>query len=120
MKIEYAQQAIEEWDQDVFTAAELRDGPERTLRHVEEAVELAQACGVKPEQIHRLVDYVFARPAGEPGQEIAGSLVTLLTAANVLGVDVEDEFVDELDRIRRPEVIARIRRRQSEKREVTG
>ena len=120
MKIEYAQQAIEEWDQDVFTSAELRDGAERSLRHVEEAVELAQACGVKPEQIHRLVDYVFARPAGEPGQEIAGSLVTLLTAANVLDVDVATVFTIELERIRQPGVIARIRRRQTEKREVTG
>jgi hypothetical protein len=95
-----------------------RDIPERSLRFAEEAIELTQACGVDVETVHRLVDYVFSRPVGNPAQEIAGSLVTLYSTAAALGIDADAELEKELDRIWRPEVIERCRRRQHEKREV--
>jgi hypothetical protein len=92
------------------------DVPERALRFVEEALELAQAVGVDVETAHKLVDYVFGRPAGEPAQEIAGSMVTLYAAASALGIDADEAFYAELSRIQRPVVIERVRRRQHEKR----
>ena len=91
---------------------------ERALRVAEEAIELAQACKVSKEQLHRLVDYVFERPAGKPGQEIAGTLVCLYSLASALGLDADREFEREFLRVNEPEVVDRIRRRQAEKREL--
>ena len=112
------QARIAEWVNMVFGAVVAADGPERTLRFVEEAVELAQAVGLDADIVHRLVDYVFSREKGEPGKEVAGCAVTLLAAATANGVDAEKELDIELSRIQEPEVIARCRRRQSEKREA--
>jgi hypothetical protein len=68
------------------------------------------------------VDYVFARPVGEAGQEIGGCMVTIYAAASALGVDADAVLEAELARIQRPEVVERCRRRQDEKRTamVTG
>jgi hypothetical protein len=112
------QRRVGDWMLKTFTTLEILNGPERTLRHVEEALELAQACDVDAATLHRLVDYVFSRPVGKPGQEIAGSMVTLYAAASALGVDADTEFETELKRIQQPEVIERCRRRQHEKREA--
>lgn len=114
------QARVVEWMRTTFTEAENEDAPERTLRLAEEALELAQAVGVDAETCHRLVDYVFNRPAGKPAQEIAGVMVTLYAAASALGVDADAEFEKELERIQTPEVIERCRRRQHEKRAATN
>ena len=112
------QSRVAAWMDETFSQKEIDDAPERTLRHVEEALELAQACNVDAATLHRLVDYVFSRPVGNPKQEIAGSLVTLYAAASALDVDAQVAFEDELERIHQPEVIERCRRRQHEKREA--
>lgn len=112
------QARVDSWMRVAFTKEEIANGPERTLRHVEEALELAQACNVDAATLHRLVDYVFSRPVGKPAQEIAGSMVTLYAAASALGVDAQAAFEAELVRIQQPEVIERCRRRQHEKREA--
>ncbi len=93
---------------------------ERALRLAEEAAELVQACGVDREALHRLVDYVFERPVGDPAKEIAGVMVTLYGAATALGTDAQTRFEEEMVRIWQPEVMDRVRRRQAEKREATG
>jgi hypothetical protein len=104
------------WVREVFTEKEANDAAERSLRTAEEALELAQACGVDAATLHRLVDYVFSRPTGKPAQEIAGTMVTLYAMAAAIGVDAQREFEIELARINQPEVIERCRRRQHEKR----
>lgn len=106
------------WVREVFTNKEANDVPERSLRMAEEALELAQACGVDVATLHRLVDYVMGRPAGKPAQEIAGTMVTLYALAGALEVDADAAFETELVRIQQPEVIDRCRRRQHEKREA--
>jgi len=116
----YSQVAVAEWLRRVFTPAELANVPERALRAVEEVIELAQACGVDRQAIYRLVDYVYERPVGQPGPEIAGSFVTLYAVAEALRLHADREFEQELERINQPEVITRVRRRQAEKREVTA
>lgn len=110
------QARVTDWVRSTFTAEEANDVPERSLRMVEEAVELTQACGVDAATVHRLVDYVFSRPTGLPSQEIAGCMVTLYAVATPLGVDADVAFEKELERIRQPAVVERCRRRQHEKR----
>jgi hypothetical protein len=118
MRLPVDQERVTEWVREVFDDTTASNIPERALRAAEEAIELTQACGVDAETVHRLVDYVFGRPCGEPAREIAGCLVTLYAAASALGVDAGAEFERELTRIWQPEVIERCRRRQSEKREA--
>lgn len=116
------QARVAAWILETFGIEFLRNGHERTLRAIEEVVELAQAAGVTKEVVHRVVDYVFSRPAGDVEQEIAGSLVTIYGAATALGVDAQAELEKELARINTPEVKERCRRRQAEKRAalITG
>jgi|HubBroStandDraft_5_1064220.scaffolds.fasta_scaffold228688_1 hypothetical protein len=118
MTIRTCQAYVVEWVKSVFGETVAADKKERTLRFVEEAVELAQAVGLEVHVVHRLVDYVFSREKGVPPQEVAGCLVTLFAAAAANGIDVQEQFAIELDRIRQPEVIERCRRRQNEKREA--
>jgi hypothetical protein len=110
------QSRVATWVHSVFSEKEATDAHERSLRTAEEALELAQACGVDSATLHRLVDYVMGRPAGEPAQEIAGTMVTLYAMAGALGVDADTAFEVELKRIQQPEVIERCQRRQHEKR----
>ncbi len=110
------QSRVSTWVRKVFSEKEATDAPERALRMAEEALELAQACGVNTATLHRLVDYVMSRPVGKPAQEIAGTMVTVYALAGALGVDADSEFETELERIQRPEVIERCQRRQHEKR----
>lgn len=113
------QDRVASWIQATLGEESATNGPERVLRLVEEALELAQACRVDREALHRLIDYVYERPVGEPAGEIAGVMVTLYGAASALGVLAQVAFENELKRIWQPEVMARVRRRQAEKREAT-
>ncbi len=114
------QEEVSAWARTVFGDEVAKNVPERALRAVEEVVELAQACNVEAAAVHRLVDYVFSRPAGLPASEVAGSLVTIYALASALQVDTQRVFALELRRIWEPEVIERVRARQKEKREVTS
>lgn len=111
-----SQSRVSTWVRSTFSEQEAQDVPERSLRMVEETIELAQACKVDASTVHRLVDYVFSRPVGEPNQELAGCMVTLYALAVALDLDADAELETELERINRPEVIERCRRRQHEKR----
>lgn len=113
-----SQPRVAAWCQEVLGPESSANVEERSVRTAEEAIELTQACGVDAETLHKLVDYVYSRPAGKPAQEIAGTLVTLYSVAAALGVDAERELEKELGRIWQPEVIERCRRRQHEKREA--
>lgn len=112
------QARVSAWVREALGEESATNVPERSLRTAEEALELAQACGVDAATLHRLVDYVFSRPVGKPAQEIAGTLVTLYSAAAALGVDADAAFEEEYKRICKPEVVERVRRRQAEKREA--
>lgn len=111
------QERVSAWTHMVLGDAALNI-PERALRAAEEVLELAQACGVPSTQVHRLVDYVFSRPIGDPAKEIAGSMLTLYAVAEALNIDADEQFEKEMARVKLPEVIERVRRRQQEKREA--
>lgn len=112
------QARIGNWVVAALGADGLRDARERALRTAEEAIELAQACGVRREVLHRLVDYVLDRPVGDPAQEISGVLITVYSVACALEISADEALEAELRRIQSPEVMEKIRRRQAEKREA--
>lgn len=88
---------------------------ERNYRFLEESLELVQSCQCSREDAHKLVDYVFSRPAGDKYQETGGVMVTLAALCNVHKIDIENFALVELDRIEKPEVIEKIRRKHVSK-----
>lgn len=113
------QEQIAAWVQRVFEGDSIATaGPERTFRFVEEAVELAQAVGLPPDGLKRLIDYVYERPKGTPRQEVGGCFVTLYAACEALGINGDLEADKEIDRIQDPAIVERVRGRQAEKRKL--
>jgi len=116
--IHFAQRRVAAWVLEVLGPESLSNPKERALRFVEEAIELAQACSLDAETLHKLVDYVMQRPVGDPEKEIGGCFITLYAVAEAIDADADAAFTRELKRVRNPEVIERVRRRQQEKREA--
>jgi NTP pyrophosphatase (non-canonical NTP hydrolase) len=87
-----------EWGCRCFGLDHMTNKNVRALRFAEEALELAQACGVSEEKALALVRMVYSRPAGDVRQEIGGSMVTLSVLARLLGYDVESAFSIEVRR----------------------
>jgi NTP pyrophosphatase (non-canonical NTP hydrolase) len=88
------------WCVAAFGDYDARSIPQRGLRLVEEAIELAQACGCDPAMLHRLIDHVYAKPVGELRQELGGLGVTLLALAQATGLSADDAEVREIERVR--------------------
>lgn len=109
------QTKVREWVIKCFGEKIADDKIERNHRFLEEALELVQSTGCTKEDAHRLVDYVFGREIGDTYQEIGGVMVTLsaLCSANEQPLFINAEI--ELARINRPEIIEKIRLKQSTK-----
>jgi hypothetical protein len=75
------------------------DKVERNHRFLEEALELVQSTGCTQSEAHQLVDYVFARPVGEPEQETGGVMVTLAALCLAHQIDMDAAGETELARI---------------------
>lgn len=75
------------------------DPRERAARLLEEAVEMAQACGLPLEASTRIVGHVYAKPISEPASEVGGISTCLLALCEVLGVDADDAERAEIARI---------------------
>lgn len=115
MQINRFQSYVWGWLNKCFAPAIIEDPAERNHRFLEEACELVQACGCTPQEAHRVVDYVFARPAGDKRQEAGGVMITLAALAEVQRIDLQLAAKEELERIGRPEVIEKIRAKQAAK-----
>lgn len=100
---------VAKWVTACMGEATLNDQTKRAFRFLEEALELAQACGVVREEVDALTSYVFNRPIGEIHQEVAGSGVTLLALATAYGLDFNEEITRELARVWEPAAFERIR-----------
>lgn len=85
----------------------------RSHRFLEEALELAQATGCTQEQANDLVRYVFSRPVGPVKDEIGGTLLTLASLANTVGVDMS--YCGELELIKNYARIEKIRAKAASK-----
>jgi hypothetical protein len=92
------QRRVWTWMRACFTKPDAFTIEQRSFRFLEEANELAQACGTSREDAHRLVDYVYDRPPGEIEQEIGGVGVTLLGLAEASNLTAQIAIERELDR----------------------
>ncbi|WP_283196567.1 hypothetical protein [Rhizobium sp. BT04] len=109
------QMRVHKWMLVCFGAEVTADIPERSHRFLEEALELTQSIGCTREEAHQLVDYVFDRPAGVPGQEVGGVMLTLAALCEPAGLDMRIDGENELFRVNQPDIIAKIRRKQETK-----
>ncbi len=109
------QRCVKTWMVSTF-GENITDGAERGLRILEEASELAQALGVTQDQAVRVLSKTFSRPVGDIAQEIGGVSLTLLALGATLGISVDGCEVAEIERVHRPEVVERAKRRDAENR----
>ncbi|PZP71741.1 hypothetical protein [Methylorubrum populi] len=101
-----------DWLQDVCRD-DPSDLPERRARFAEEAMEWVQSLGATADEMHQLVDYVFSRPKGEPGQEAGGALTTAAVLAEFTGYDLMGCGERELRRCQDPAVKEKVRGKRS-------
>lgn len=109
------QAGVTEWMGQCFLPSLYSNMTERGDRLLEEVLELLQAHGYDSARAPTLVDYVFARPVGEPAQEVGGVMVTLAGYCWVAGLDMHAAGDAELARINEPDVMAKIRAKQEAK-----
>ena len=93
------QARVQPWMMTCFGVEISGDRTERNHRFVEEALELAQACGCTDSEAHQLVYYVWGRPVGHPHQEVGGVMVTLAALCLAYGMDMHQAGEDELARV---------------------
>lgn len=82
------QAQVREWVEAAFGADVADDKTERVHRFVEEALELAQSLGCTDSEAHQLVGYVFGRDAGDPAQEVGGTMTTLAALCSAVKLDM--------------------------------
>jgi len=109
------QTLVRRWVVRAFGEDVANDRAERTHRFLEEALELAQATECTQEQAHLLVEYVYGRPMGKPGQEVGGTLLTLAALCSARSIDMNVEAAAEITRVNKPETLEKIRRKQEAK-----
>jgi hypothetical protein len=110
------QKSIYDWCVTAFAGGD--NSPRiRALRFGEESIELMQAAELTKADVHKLVSYVFARPVGEPHQEVGGVMLTLNAYCQSVGLKVVDAEMDEIARVNSKSV-EHFQRRQQEKMEA--
>lgn len=92
------QKEILEWAANTFGSLAL-DTRERSLRFIEEAIELAQACQITPEEIQSTVTRVYSRERGDPHKETGQAYMTLAALAEWLRIDLNDALLREWRRV---------------------
>lgn len=115
METSILQVGVNAWMLRCFGAEVAADAVERNFRFLEESLELVQSLGCTQGEAHELVDYVFGRKTGKPEQELGGVGITLAALCNAHQLDMDEHFQDELRRICRPEVMAKIQSKQAAK-----
>lgn len=72
---------------------------ERAARVAEEAIEIAQVEGVPLETIKRITDRIYSRPPGERWQEIGGTMIGMLSYAEIVGLSLAECTHREFQRV---------------------
>lgn len=98
-----------DWCERTFGRSTVDSVPERSRRFAEEAIELAQAMGVTRQEVLALVDYVYDREPGDPEQEIAGTLLTLVLLEKAAEMNMLELAFAELEKVNTPEMMEKIR-----------
>lgn len=90
------------WAKAAFGKSHVVSIEQRSIRFLEEAIELAQSGGCTEEIAHKLVSFVFARPVGTMASEIGGVGITLLCLAQAAHMSADEcevaEFLRVLDK----------------------
>lgn len=86
------------WVRACFGPAASVDRASRNHRFFEEATELVQANGMTREDAHKLVDYTFSRPLGNPAKEAGAALLTLGALCEASGLHMHLAGEAELER----------------------
>lgn len=76
------------------------DRRERAMRFVEEAIELAQSCGLDRRTIDAIAERAYSRRAGTLDRELAQAGMTLEALAENIGFDLSRLIGDEFNRVR--------------------
>lgn len=87
------------WAANTFTADVACDRRERAFRAIEEALELAQACGLSQEDVDRVTERVFDREPGQIDLEIGQSAMSLAILSEVHGIDMPLAMIMEFNRV---------------------
>ena len=88
-----------QWCTRVFGANHAVDLPTRSLRTVEEAIELCQALDVPEGKVRDIIRMVYSRPAGRPYQELGGVLMTAVILCEAMDLNHEVVLESELSRV---------------------
>jgi 5'-nucleotidase len=109
------QARVGHWIAACFTPEIAEDMVERCDRFTEESLELGQSLGHSRARAHALVDYVYDREPGEPGEEVGGVMNTLAALCNTARLDLGAEAERELARVNVPATMEKIRAKQKAK-----
>ena len=109
------QRECHEWAFDAVGEAAATNIKERATRFLEEALELAQACGLTEANVNELAGYTFNRASGVIEDEIGGVMITLGALSEIVNVDMLDQGFRELRRVNRPEMIEKVSRKWATK-----
>lgn len=93
------QRRVAQWCADAFGVEHASNIEQRGLRLAEEAIEAAQSAGCNPMTLHKLIDYIYAKPPGFLQQELGGVGLCVLAMANAAGFDADDEEITEINRV---------------------
>lgn len=93
------QDRVQPWMMACFGPIVSADRLERGDRLLEEVFELLQSGDYPRERIRALEEYTYARPKGEPYQEVGGVMVTLAAYSLAHGLDMHEAAETELARI---------------------
>lgn len=86
-----------QWCVRTFDEDYAADKAQRCARFLEEALELVQSLDMTKQGASTILDYVYGRAAGEPAQELGGTMVTLAMLAEANGLDMSTAARTELD-----------------------
>lgn len=106
---------VTQWFIECFGYSPSSKPGDRLHRFTEESLELTQSLGQTREEAHAIVDYVHGRPVGEPVQELGGTFVTLFVVAETYGLNPAVCARKELDRVKQPSVMTKIRAKDAAK-----
>jgi NTP pyrophosphatase (non-canonical NTP hydrolase) len=93
------QRKVFNWVAAAFGPDQAASVEQRGLRLVEEAIEAAQAVGCDKRTLHKLIEYIYGRRAGDLRQELGGVGVCVLAMCEAARLDADTVEVEEIERV---------------------
>jgi len=109
------QEIAHDWAKFCFGEETVANKNECCARFLEEALELVQSLGFTRTDAYQLVNHVFDRDEGRPSQEVGGVCVTLAVLCGACDLNMLDCSIEEMNRVRHPDVMKRIRQKNANK-----